>query len=75
MSERLVLNTRYVRKLLKLHEMTYAELADRMHISRNTLRRYIQNPEQVSLEMVNKMAIALNQPYSKDFIKESDDYA
>lgn len=68
--ERLLLNTKYVRDMLILNEMTYAELAEKMHISRNTLRTYLQNPERVSLETINNMAAALNQRYSSDFVLE-----
>lgn len=68
--ERLLLNTKHVRDMLILNEMTYAELAEKMHISRNTLRTYMQNPERVSLETINNMAAALNQRYSSDFILE-----
>lgn len=68
--ERLYLNTKHVRDMLILNEMTYAELADKMHISRSTLRTYMQNPERVSLETINNMAAALNQRYSSDFILE-----
>ena len=68
--ERLILNTKHVHDMLILNEMTYAELADRMNISRNTLRTYLQNPERVSLETINNMAAALNQRYSSDFVLE-----
>ena len=68
--ERLLLNTSYVRDMLIMNQMTYTELADRMHISRNTLRTYLRNPEKVSLEMINTMAAALNQRYSSDFVIE-----
>ena len=71
--ERIVLNTRHVKDMLMLHEMSYAELASKMHISRNTLRKYMKFPDQVSLETINRMAAALNQRYSSDFISEEYD--
>ena len=68
--ERLYLNTKHVEDMLIQKEMTYAELSEKMHISRNTLRTYLRNPERVSLETINHMAAALKENYSSDFIVE-----
>lgn len=69
---KLLLDTQYINEVLTNKEMTHAELARRMGISRNTLRAYLQNREKITLNMINTMAAALDIPFPKGMVREVD---
>ena len=67
---KLLLNTNYINEVLTNREMTYAQLAEEMGISRNTLRGYLQNPEKIPLSKINIMADALGIPFPMGMVRE-----
>lgn len=64
------LNTYYVNRIISNKRMTHAELAKEMGISRTTLRTYLQNPEKITISMVNTMAEALGEQFPKELLCE-----